>query len=256
MKRALIALLIAAGCTPEEEPIPKVSVAQVSAGAYAVELLTATRLETGMTPIYLRITSDGEPVTDATVTFEPLMTMTEMSHSAPVIGPPVVDPEGDYRCDVVFQMPTGTSGSWSATVGITRGGGPEVEVEFPSLEIADSGRSKVFTYTDPNTAAATKYVTSLNFVDAPKVGLNPVVLTLHRRETAMAYPAVDDATFTLEPWMPSMGHGSPGSVAPALTSQGRYEGELSLSMGGEWETTVTIRRGDITVGTVKYLTDF
>ena len=53
-----------------------------------------------------------------------------------------------------------------------------------------------------------------------------------------------------------MGHGSPGSVQPTVTTEGRYQGELSFSMGGDWETTVTIKRGDVTIGTLKYRTDF
>jgi hypothetical protein len=60
----------------------------------------------------------------------------------------------------------------------------------------------------------------------------------------------------LEPWMPSMGHGSPGSVDPAHTTLGRYAGQLSFSMPGEWETTVTISRGATTVGAPRFATEF
>lgn len=237
----------------------RASIAQASAADYSVEILTDTRLETGMTPIYLRITASDRRVTDATVTFVPLMTMTgaiaPMRHSAPVIGPPALDSGGDYRCDVVFQMASSENGSWSATVEIARSGAEAVKVAFPTLAVADSGRAKTFVYTDPVSSAKTKYVMSLNFREAPKVGLNPVVLTLHEMADAMSFPPVLDATMTMDPQMPSMGHGSPGSVSPTATSQGRYEGQLSFSMAGAWTTTVVASRAGAPLGSVTFSTE-
>ena len=236
----------------------KTSVATASAGALTVELLTDDRLETGLTPIYLKVTTaSGAVVTDAIVTFTPMMSMTSgVSHTAPVLGPPTLGADGLYRCDVVFQMATGMMGSWSATVGVTRPGADAVEASFPSLTIADSGCARTFAYFDPVLTATTKYVSSLNFEAAPKVGLNPVVVTLHRMEDMMTFVPVDDATVALDPQMPSMGHGSPGSVDPSLASSGIYEGKLSFSMAGDWETTVTFRRSGVIIGTPKFTTSF
>jgi hypothetical protein len=58
--------------------------------------------------------------------------------------------------------------------------------------------------------------------------------------------------------MPSMGHGSPGSVAPTLTATpGVYEGQLSFSMAGDWETTMTVSLPSVPVlGAPKFLTTF
>jgi hypothetical protein len=255
-----LAFVIAlAGCASEDDPTaPKTSVATAPAGDLTVELLTDTRLETGMTPIYLKVkTAAGQVVTDAAVTFTPVMAMTGgTSHSAPVIGTPTLGGEGLYHCDVVFQMATSAMGSWSATVGVTRPGSATVEASFPSLTVADSGRAKTFSYWDPDTSVTTKYVASLNFEAAPRVGLNPVVVTLHRMQDMMTFPPVDDASFVLDPQMPSMGHGSPGSVNPTLTSSGIYEGQLSFSMAGDWETTVTVSRGAVTIGAPKFATSF
>lgn len=249
------------GCSSDDDSdpsVPKTSVATVAAGELTVELLTDTQLETGLTPIYLEITTaTGAVVTDATVTFTPMMAMTTgTAHGAPVIGTPTVDADGMYRSAVVFQMATGDAGSWSATARVTRPGAAAAEATFPSLTVTDSGRARVFAYTDPETSVVTKYISSLNFRDAPRVGLNPVVVTLHRMEDMTAFPPVDDAVFVLDPQMPSMGHGSPGNVHPTLTSSGIYEGELSFSMAGEWETTLTVSRGGVTVGTPTFATTF
>jgi hypothetical protein len=122
--------------------------------------------------------------------------------------------------------------------------------------VTDSGRAKVFSYTDPGTAVVTKFVSSLNFTDSPKVGLNPIVFTLHRMQDMMIFSPVDDATPVLDPEMPSMGHGSPGSIDPASISAGRYQGSLSFSMAGTWETTVTVNDLGVVLGAPVFTTTF
>ena len=72
----------------------------------------------------------------------------------------------------------------------------------------------------------------------------------------MTFAPVDDAAIALDPQMPSMGHGSPGSVSPTLTSLGRYTGKLSFSMPGEWETKITLTRGGQPLGSVTLKTTF
>ena len=138
---------------------------------------------------------------------------------------------------------------------VERPGAAAVDATFSDLTVADTGRAKSFTFTDPSTSVAAKYLLSLNFKVAPKVGLNPVVVTLHRMQDMMTFVPVDDAAITLDPQMPSMGHGSPGSVNPTLTSLGRHEGQLSFSMAGDWETTISVSKstgealGSVTIAT-------
>jgi hypothetical protein len=239
-------------------PVSKTSIATTTAGDLTVELLTDTQLETGMTPVYLKLTtSAGLSVTDAAVTFMPMMSMASgMSHTCPVMGMPTLGSDGLYRVDVVFLMASSDVDIWSATVDITRPGADAVQASIPSLSVTDSGRLKTFTYTDPVTSAATKYITSLNFVNPPKIGLNPIVFTIQIRQDMMTFPSVDDAQLALDPEMPAMGHGSPGSVVPTLTAPGRYEGQLSFSMAGEWQTTVTVNRAGGTVGAPVFATSF
>lgn len=253
-----LAAALACGSSDTERTASLTSIATASAADLTVELLTDTRLETGMTPIYLKVTGASQQlVTDATVTFTPLMAMTGgTTHGAPVLGAPIAGADGLYHCDVVFQMATSAMGSWSATVGVTRPGSPTVEASFPSLPVADSGCARTFSTTDPETSAVTKYVASLDLEAAPRVGLNPVVVTLHRMQDPMTFVPVDDAAVVLDPQMPSMGHGSPGSVNPTLASPGVYRGELSFSMAGDWETTVTFRRGGVTIGAPMFATTF
>lgn len=253
-----LAALTACSSGTKQASSQKASIATAAAGDLTVELLTDARLETGTTRIYLRVRDGaGQPITDAAVTFQPTMTMTgSMAHGAPVLGSPTVGADGLYGVRVVFQMPTSDIGSWSAVVGVTRPGAATLEASFPALDVADSGRAKSFSYTEPGASTATKYVASLNLEAEPKVGLNPVVVTLHRMEDMMTFVPVDDAAIALDPQMPSMGHGSPGSVDPTLTSAGDYEGQLSFAMAGEWLTTVTFSRGGAVIGAPQFAIAF
>jgi hypothetical protein len=254
---ACLALATACGGSADPAPgssAPRASVASATAGALTVELLTDTRLETGLTPVYVKVTEAGRPVTDATVTFAPLMQMATMSHGAPIAAAPTGGSDGVYAGAVVFQMASGAAGSWSAKVSVQRPGQDVVEASFPDLAVADSGRAKVIRVTDAANVT-TKYVMSLNFKSAPKVGLNPVVVTMHR-STMAGFPPCDDMTVALDPQMPAMGHGSPGSVDPTLVSPGRYEGQLSFSMPGEWETTVTLRDAGVVLPPQKFTVTF
>jgi hypothetical protein len=255
-----LAALLASGCAGSpEDPAPGLThVATAPAGDLTVELLArAPGLETGMTTVHLRVaTASGQAVTDADVTFVPEMAMSGgPAHGAPVIGAPAVGADGLYRVDVVFQMPSSMMSTWSATVGVTRQGS-SADAVFPALPVADSGRARTFSWFDPDAAATARFVTSLNFVAPPRVGLNPVIVTLHRMED-MTFAPITDAAIALDPMMVGMPHGAEGSIDPTpIDSLGRYAGELAFSMRGEWETTVTMSRGDDTLGAPKFTTTF
>ncbi len=261
---AVVAALAACSSGGKGSTSQKVTVATATAGDVALELLVDDRVETGLTPLYLRLTSAGQPVTDATVTLAPEMTMTDSttqppttySHGAPVLGPPAPGADGLYRVDVVFQMPSSAMGSWAAKVGVSRSGGAATEATIP-LTVADSGRAKVFMYTDPQTQVTSRYVMSLNLDEDARVGLNPITVTLHRRDDLFVFTPIEDATFALDPEMPEMSHGAPGSVHPTPASTpGVYHGLVSFSMTGHWVVTVAVSRGGVVVGSPAFVVDF
>jgi hypothetical protein len=242
---SLAAALALAGCASDpaaDASATRITIATASAGGLGVELLADRALETGMAPIYVKVTSGGQAVTDADVTFEPVMAMSGgTSHACPV-GKPVIGADGLYHGYTNFGMASGMMGAWSATVGVTRPGAARVDATFPSLVVSDSGRARSFQDQDPDTLVTTKYLASLRFLSGPGVGLNPVAVTLHRMAGMMSFPPVDDATIHVDPQMPSMGHGSSGNVDPVLVTSGVYQGTLGFSMTGTWETTITFSR--------------
>ena len=249
---AVLSLAACGGSTPA--PAPKVSLGTATAGTYTVELLADKALGTGGNAIYAKVTvtATGAAVTDAGLTIRPMMDMVTMQHSCPVTGPFEYDPTNAlYDTGVVFQM----AGTWTATVTLTPSGGAPLTASFATLTVIDTGSAKSFTV--GSGMMAVKYVLSMNFVSAPVVGLNPIAVGLYATtDMGMNFTPVDDASFVLDPQMPSMGHGSPGSVNPTLVADGVYSGKLSFSMPGAWETTVTVNRGGATLAAPRFLTSF
>jgi hypothetical protein len=233
------------------------SLAKGTTGALTVELFGAKAAETGLFPVGLAVTSNGAEVADAAVSFVPVMAMSNgVSHGAPVLGAATRGASGLFETAAVLQMPSSAMGSWSAKAVVTLPGTAPVEVALPSFPVSDSGRAKTFQLATGDAGMAKKFVASLNLTGSPRVGLNPVVVTLHEMRDMMTFAPVDDATLVLDPQMPSMGHGSPGTVQPAAGANGRYEAQLSFSMAGEWETTLTVRRGGVVIGAPTFTTTF
>jgi hypothetical protein len=254
----LVALVSACGSISGQTPtVAKTSLGQTTVDGLSAELFTDNQLQTGLSPLYLKLTDSGAHViTDATLTVTLQMTMSGgMQHGAPVLGDPSVDSTGLYHVDVVFQMASSATDIWTLSVGIARAGTAAVQAQFNALTVVDSGRASAFAYT-PSGGSETDYVASFNLTGAAKVGLNPVVVTLHQTQDMMLFAPVDDATLGLGPEMPSMGHGASGSVNPTLASSGRYSGQVAFSMAGTWETTVTVSEAGRTLGTPKFPTTF
>jgi hypothetical protein len=254
----LLALVSACGASAAQSAaVAKTSLGQTTVGGLSVELFTDSQLQTGLSPLYLKLTdSGGHSITDATLTVTPQMTMSGgMQHSAPVLGDPSVDSSGLYHVNVVFQMASSATDIWAVSVDIARAGAAAVHAQFNALTVVDSGRASAFAYT-PTGGTETDYVASFNLTSAAKVGLNPVVVTLHQTQDMMLFAPVDDATLVLDPEMPSMGHGAPGSVNPTLSSSGRYNGQVAFSMAGTWQTTVTVSEAGQTLGTPKFTITF
>jgi hypothetical protein len=245
-----LALTACGHAAPDPTAPTRTSLAQTSTEGLTAELSSTAALSTGLSTVWLTLTERGQPVTDATVTLLPEMTMPDRKHACPVVGDVVHEGGGVYRGQVVFQMPSGDTGTWSLGAKVTRAAAERL-VRFDALAIADSGLSRSFTVANPATPAMpTRYVMSVSFPEGKKVGLNPVLVTLHRMKDMMTFPAVDDATLEMVPEMPAHGHGSPNNVAPTSKGAGRYEGTVNFTMPGEWKTTFTLKAADTVMQTV------
>jgi len=178
---------------------------------------------TGYNNVYVTVTdANGAAVTDAIINYAPLMTMTSMTHSAPVEQPTLVD--NKYKGAVVFTM-SSLAGQWSLTVDVN--GNP---VNF-NLTVNESTTKMVGSYV--GTDGTTYFISLVRPVDWT-VGLNDVEVLINSKASMMSFPADNDFTIVMDPEMISMGHGSPNNISPTLVGNGHYKGVVNYTMTGDW----------------------
>ncbi len=79
------------------------------------------------------------------------------------------------------------------------------------------------------------------FEEAAAVGQNTMIVTV----TDEAGEMVVDATVSVDPQMPMMGHGSPEEAVVANNGDGTYTAfPVTLSMAGQWVITIDASSGD------------
>jgi len=104
---------------------------------------------------------------------------------------------------------------------------------------------------DGNTAGTTDPAITLHITTAPsppKVGQNKWTVMVHGKDGKMA----SGASVTVEPTMPSMGHGSSEKAVIKEISTGKFEAfPITLQMGGKWQVVVKATVGSETVTDTK-----
>lgn len=204
------------------------------------------KLVTGYNELYFETLMNGEKLNLESIEIIPRMEMNSgMTHSAPHYSHIIMD--GLIKKPIVFVMPSG-GGNWFI----------DADFEFEDhnhsfeipIEVEASEYLKSFTYED------TGYFVSLMGLDSPVVGSNNIHFTVHKRENMMNWPAVEDLAIEIEPWMPSMGHGSSGNENPVFKeSSNFYEGIVNFNMTGDWEIRVDLKQNmsdTISIGNVVF----
>lgn len=232
---ALFGTLMFASCKKDEvtpEPTPNTTESMVALGtdtSSANEIVTlyahTTALQTGYTKLYVEVKDlNNDPITNASVTFAPLMDMGTMTHACPVEQPFFNADKNKYEGMVVFTMPS-TAGNW--TLDVLVNGNP---VTF-DLSIADAPTKVVGSYLGTD---GLSYIVTLVPPAVWTVGMNDLEILVHRKESMMSFPAENELEIVLDPEMVSMGHGSPNNISPTLVGNGHYKGKVNLTMTGDW----------------------
>jgi hypothetical protein len=208
----------------------------VGAGAM-VRLYADEDLFVGYNTIYAAIYDSANTttqITDAHITFMPMVDMGPMQHSCPVENPsPAVESGTNaFKGAAVFIMPS-TAGSWTFGVHVHNHSNNQEGMASLPITVTAPTEARMISFVSDfdQTNLFVSRITPLN----PEVGVNDIQIGIWKRETMMSYPAVDGYSMTMEPEMPSMGHGSPNNVNPASTSMGKYEGEVNFTMTGYWK---------------------
>ncbi len=190
-------------------------------------------------------TNDGEWLSNAHLSITPMMDMTEMNmmHSAPF----EVD-EHDASMDMlqtfatVFVMPS-TAGNWTLDVTVM-----EMDSEFQGeVSLPLTVTAPELTRLKSVTSEETSYF--ITMIDNPDfaVNSNDIEFTIHKRESMMSWPAVENLTIEIEPEMPAMGHGSPNNVNPTHQGNGHYKGTVNFTMTGDWVINVVVKDGETVI---------
>jgi hypothetical protein len=184
-------------------------------------------------------------LTDAHIHFLPLMTMNMngmiMKHSAPVENPEETAINEVFPGAVAFVMPTAMDGIWKLGVSVHNHKiDKEGEAEFDIT--VDNPTPSVMTVFSALAPDNNKLVLSILEPSKPKVGMNDIEFTIHRKASMMDWPADDSYTIEITPEMPSMGHGSPNNVNPVSSGNGHYKGKVNFTMTGEWRVNVVVKK--------------
>lgn len=191
-----------------------------------------------------------EKLTGAHIHFMPVMTMGSgqmaMQHSTPVENPDEVFVNEVFPGAIAFIMPTSAGGSWKLNIEVhNHKYNKEGEAEF---EInVDNPTSAVLSVFTSQSADSSKLVLSLVKPTTPKVGINDIEFTIHRKVSMMDWPADDSYSIEITPEMPSMGHGSPNNINPVNSGNGHYKGKVNFTMTGEWRINIAVKKGGVVI---------
>ena len=258
----LVLVTLFAACTSANDDAPVDELAgltkfkEISNTTHTIELYKHMGgLEQGFNEIALKIKdkTSNQYITNATVSWMPVMHMTMMNHSCPKSPVTKVSTDGAvYEGYIVFQMAQNATEYWDLKIDYTINGTAYTVTSV--IDVPASAKQRVTTFTGSD---GVKYIAA--FVDPhhPKVGINDMVAGVWKMQDMMTFPVVDNYKLKIDPRMPSMGnHSSPNNVDLTQTTAGDlYNGKLSLTMTGLWKINLQLVDASGTVLKGETITD-
>ena len=258
----LVLVTLFAACTSDNDDAPVDELAgltkfkEISNTTHTIELYKHMGgLEQGFNEIALKIKdkTSNQYITNATVSWMPVMHMTMMNHSCPKSPVTKVSTDGAvYEGYIVFQMAQNATEYWDLKIDYTINGTAYTVTSV--IDVPASAKQRVTTFTGSD---GVKYIAA--FVDPhhPKVGINDMVAGVWKMQDMMTFPVVDNYKLKIDPRMPSMGnHSSPNNVdLTQITAGDLYNGKLSLTMTGLWKINLQLVNASGTVLKGETITD-
>ncbi len=211
----------------------------VGAGAN-VKIYADEPLFVGYNNIYVAVydsANTSTQLTDGHITFMPEMDMGMHQHACPYEDPSTtVDATTQaFKGAIVFIMPS-TAGSWTLGVHVHNHANGHSGMAMLPVTVVEPTEPKLITF-ESDYDQTKLFVTRIE-PKSPEVGINDFTLGIYKRESMMSFPAVDDLVVSMEPEMPTMGHGSPNNVDPVSVGNGMYEGKVNFTMTGYWKVNL------------------
>lgn len=216
-------------------------VQEMSNDTHVVELYTASgALDQGYNAISLRIKNKmtSEYITNAQISWTPMMHMAMMSHSCPFSD--VQKSAGKttlYEGFAIFQMAQNDTEYWDLTINYTID-----NVNYSVTDVIDVPASQYQRVTSFLGADNNRYIIAYVEPTEPKVALNEMTAAIYKMVDMTHFVPVDNFTLKIEPRMPGMGnHGSPNNIDLTQTAADDfYRGKLSLTMTGYWKINLQL----------------
>lgn len=219
----------------EKEVEDLIKVQQISNEDHLIEIYNASgKFYQGYNELTIRITDKltDDFVTSASISWKPVMHMTEMMHSCPASDVMKVSGmQTIYDGYIIFQMPGNSEEGWTLTIDYTINGESFTANDDINVIASDKRVVSVFTGTDK-----VRYVLALMEPMQPDVKINDISAGLFKMENMMTFTPVEGYKVALDPRMPSMGnHTSPNNEDLLYDPVDKiYKGKLSLTMTGYW----------------------
>jgi hypothetical protein len=258
----LVLVTIFASCTSNNDDVVAgeldglTKFKEISNTTHIIELYKhAGGLEQGFNEIALRIKDKTSNlyITNATISWMPLMHMTMMTHSCPKSPVEKISANGSvYEGYIVFQMAQNATEYWDLKIDYTINGTAYSMTSV--VDVPASAKQRVSSFTGSDNV---KYVVAYVDPHHPKVGINDMVAGVWKMQDMMTFPVVDNFKLKIDPRMPSMGnHSSPNNVDLTQTVAGDlYNGKLSLTMTGYWKINLQLLNASGTVLKGETITD-
>jgi hypothetical protein len=249
----ILSTLLSFSCSDDEvqinptEGLTKIAEGVATTANTKVEIWADEELFVGYNVLYAKLSdaTTGDAIDESLVQFTPMMSMVSgMKHSAPVDNPKSEQAINSlFPGAINFIMPSGTDiGSWTLKVKVQNQIKNVEDFVELDLNVITPEKIRMYSFATEN---GMKYFVSYHFIEKPKVGVNDFEVMIHTKESMESFPAVPDFTITMEPEMPSMGHGSPNNVSPTHTTNGHYAGKVNFTMTGDWRIHLNLSRGEM-----------
>jgi hypothetical protein len=227
---------------PEETPFDNLELlSSATEGNIGIEVYASETYYAGYNTLYFKVLKDEAETKDATVTFKPIMYMTEKTHSCP-IEQPVLNEDAVFEGHALFQMPS-MNGYWELTVNVELNEGGSQEFVLPIEVIQPEYARALVTTREDGKRLIIGYVSPME----PVVGNNDFEVAIFTMQDMMNFPPVEGLKVKIEPEMPSMGHGSEGNKNPTEMGAGHYKGNVAFNMVGDWRIHLEVFEDDVLV---------
>lgn len=226
----------------DENPLAEFNMlTSLKANGHTIEVYSEQdQFTIGYNELFLRIKDESKDnyISNAEISWTPLMHMTQMMHSCPKSEISTTDNASVYTGFVIFQMPGNTDEYWDLKLeykinGQTFDVAKRIEVMAP-----EDNKRRVNSFMGSDDS---RYIVAMMPIK-PEVKVNDFSAMVFKMENMMSFPAVADYKIAIDPRMPSMGnHSSPNNEDLTYdSSSNMYKGKLSLTMTGFWKINLML----------------